>query len=116
MAISNMPRIGVMQMPRIGVMQMLDTLEAGGAEQVAITIANHLPRGRYDSYLCTTRREGPLAGSIAADVGRLRLARKHSLDPAALARLVRFVQDRQIKIVHAHGSTVFLAKIGRAHV
>src|SRR5947209_20135306 len=103
-----------MTVPRICVMQMLDTLETGGAEQVAVTIANHLPRDRYVSYLCTTRRDGPLEHSIAGDVARLRLRRKHSLDPAAVAKLVRFVREKEIQIVHAHGSTVFLAGLAGA--
>lgn len=99
------------QMKRIAVMHMLDTLEAGGAERVAVTLVNHLPRDRYSPYLCTTRREGPLAESVAADVGRLALNRRHTFDRSSMRRLIDFIRENEIQILHAHGSTLFIARI-----
>jgi hypothetical protein len=55
-------------MKRLNVMQVTDTLDAGGAERIAVTIANLLPRSEYKSYLCTTRRDGPLLELLASDV------------------------------------------------
>ncbi len=46
---------------RIGVLHLVDTLEPGGAERVAVELANHLPRERFRPFLGTTRREGALA-------------------------------------------------------
>lgn len=96
---------------RLGVLQMVDTLEAGGAERVAVNLANLLPRDRFRSYLCTTRREGVLAELVAPDVGRLALARKRRLDFAALGRLRRFVREEQVDIIHAHGASLFFAAL-----
>ncbi|HEV8722656.1 MAG TPA: glycosyltransferase family 4 protein [Candidatus Binatia bacterium] len=90
-------------------MQMTDSLNVGGAERVAVNLANYLPRDLYDNFLCTTRREGPLAGLIAPDVGRLQLARKWRFDPQAIRRLVEFVRSHEIQILHAHGTAVFIA-------
>lgn len=96
-------------MSHIGVMHITDTLEAGGAEQVAVNLVNLLPREQFAAHLCTTRREGPLADAVAADVGRLRLGRKWRFDGAALRRLVAYVRQHEIKILHAHGSSMFVA-------
>jgi glycosyltransferase involved in cell wall biosynthesis len=94
---------------RIGVMQIIDTLEVGGAEKVAVDFANHMPRQKYVPYLCTTRRDGPLAQALLPDVKRLNLRRRYTFDPNALLRLRRFIGVHDIRLVHAHGSAVFLA-------
>ena len=60
-------------MSPIGVMHLIDTLEVGGAEQMAMSLANLLPRDQFEPHLCTTRHEGPLAAAVGPDVGRLRL-------------------------------------------
>ena len=93
------------------VMHLVDTLEIGGAERVAVNLANVLPRDRYRVSLCTTRRDGPLAATVAGDVGRLRLQRTCRFDPFAVARLVKFVRDHEIRLLHAHGTAVFLARL-----
>jgi glycosyltransferase involved in cell wall biosynthesis len=92
-----------------GVMQIVDTLETGGAERVAVNIANHLPRDQYRSFLCTTRRDGPLEEAIEPDVRRLRLERKSTLDVGAIRRLVKFIRANDIRILHPHGASIFIA-------
>lgn len=103
------PQIRGRGMKTTGVMQVVDTLETGGAERVAVNIANFLPRGRYRSYMCTTRREGPLEELLAADVGRLRLRRRRRFDAKAIGRMAKFIRTNDIQIVHAHGASLFLA-------
>jgi len=97
--------------PLIGVMQMTDTLDAGGAERVTVNLANLLPRERFRSYLCATRREGALAELIAPDVGRLNLARRRRFEIAALNRLSDFIAANDIQILHAHGASLLLAAL-----
>lgn len=88
---------------------MVDTLVPGGLERVAVNLANGLSRSRYGVHLCTTRQDGPLERSVSADVGRLRLRRSGRFDLAALRRLVRYVRANDIRLVHAHGTSLFLA-------
>lgn len=97
-----------------GVMQVIDTLVAAGAERVAVNIANQLPRDRYRSYLCTTREDGPLDGAVGPGVGRLRLQRSSRFDVAAIHRLVKFIRENDIRILHAHSSGVFIARMAAA--
>jgi glycosyltransferase involved in cell wall biosynthesis len=95
----------------VGVLHMIDTLEIGGAEQMAVSFANRLPRDRFLAHLCTTRREGPLSRAIAQDVPRLRLARRHRFDLSALRTLLNYVRSNDIRILHAHSSSLFMARM-----
>jgi len=97
----------------VAVMQACDSLAAGGLERVAVNIANHLPRDRFASHLCTTRRDGPLAAELRSDVGRLSLGRRQRYDLAAVARFRRYVQAHNIRLVHAHGTALFFAALAR---
>lgn len=91
------------------VLHLIDTLEPGGAETVAVDLVNHLSRERFRPFLGTTRREGPLAERILPDVGRLSLGRRRSFDPVALGRLSGFIRRHGISIVHAHSTSLFTA-------
>jgi len=96
---------------RIPTMHVIDTLVAAGAERVAVNIVNHLPRDRYVPYLCTTRSDGSLDASVAPDVIRLRLRRTSRFDYAALMRLRKFIQTNDIRILHVHSSSLFIARV-----
>lgn len=96
-------------MTHINVLHLTDTLDAGGAERMAVNLVNLLPRGRYRPHLCTTRREGVLANAIAADVKRLKLSRTWRFEAQALRTLARYIDHAKIDILHAHGTALFIA-------
>jgi glycosyltransferase involved in cell wall biosynthesis len=48
---------------------------------------------------------------VAKDVIRLRLARKHRFDLAAMRRLVAFNRTHRIQILHAHSASLFIAAV-----
>lgn len=98
-------------MTRPGILHLVDTLDPGGAERVAVNLVNHLSRERFRPFLATTRREGPLASEIRPDVGRLALNRTRALDPGALRRLLAFVRENDVAILHAHASALFFAQL-----
>ena len=98
-------------MQQINVMHVTDTLDAGGAERMAVNLANLLPRGRYRAHLCTTRREGVLEDHIAADVSRLQLARRGRFDMKALGMLAKYNSQQGIDVLHAHGTSLFISAL-----
>jgi glycosyltransferase involved in cell wall biosynthesis len=102
---------GVSNSQKLGVMHLVDTLEVGGAERVAVTLVNHLDQNRYVTHLCSTRREGPLAFAVDRSVRRLKLNRRWRFDVGPVFRLQRYIQRNRISILHAHGSTMFLARL-----
>ena len=93
----------------IGVMHLTDTLDGGGAERMAVNLVNHLPRERYRVFLCTTRCDGLLDSAVAADVERLRLRRTGRFDVAAILRLRKFIAEHDIRLLHAHNTSLFVA-------
>lgn len=95
----------------IRVMQVVDSLDRGGAERVAVNMANLLESGRYASYLCTTRRDGPLVSELAPHVKYFCLDRKSTYDTAGLRRMVQLLNGEGIQVVHAHGSSLFVSRI-----
>jgi len=93
------------------VLQLIDTLDAGGAERVAVNLANQLPGYGYISHLCATRRGGPLVKDLLPEVQYINLSRRSRFDAAALLRLTAYIRKNQIKILHAHSSSLFVARV-----
>ncbi|MGD9901849.1 MAG: glycosyltransferase [Vicinamibacterales bacterium] len=93
------------------VLHLVDTLDIGGAEQMAVNLANAMPRPRYRVTLCTTRRDGPLADGVAADVTRLRLARRGRFDLGAVRTLADYLRTERVDLLHAHGTSLFIARL-----
>ena len=58
------------------VLQIIDSLKAGGAERMAVNIANVLAKEGHDSHLCVTRKEGLLQQAIDPEVAYLFLNKK----------------------------------------
>ena len=97
------------QSASVKVLQLIDSLEAGGAERVAVQFANAMVD--TGSYLCATRAEGLLKASLHPQVGYLFLNKKSTLDLQAVLKLKRFVKHSGIQIIHAHSSSFFLATL-----
>ena len=93
------------------VLQLIDSLEAGGAERVAVNLANTLSKTIDKSFLCATRKEGILKGSISERVGYVFLNKQKTLDLNAIKSLNTFIKSNNINIIHAHSSSFFLATI-----
>lgn len=93
------------------VLQLIDSLRPGGAEKMAVNIANALLPHVERSYLCCTRQEGMLKEEIKTEVGYLFLNKKTSLDPKAILKLRKYIHENKIDIVHAHSTSYFLAGI-----
>lgn len=90
------------------IIQIIDSLEAGGAERMAVNYANALANEMEFSGLVVTRKEGPLLGQINDKVAYLSLNKKSSIDLKAIFRLRKFVIENNVEIVHAHGTSFFI--------
>jgi glycosyltransferase involved in cell wall biosynthesis len=94
---------------KMRILQLIDSLEAGGAERMAVSFANALSEKISMSALVATRKEGILKNELAEKVSYLFLNKKRTLDLKSILRLRSFVQKNNINIVHAHGTSFFLA-------
>jgi len=91
------------------IIQIIDSLEAGGAERMAVNYANGLASRIDFSGIVATRKEGPLLNQISKSVSYLFLNKKSSIDLKAVFRLRKFVIENNVEIVHAHSTSYFLA-------
>lgn len=87
----------------VRVLQVTDTLDSGGAERVAVDIANSLDRREHEVFFCATRNDGPLRDRLLGDVTVEVLGRRNTWDVAGVNRFVRFVRRHRIDVIHTHG-------------
>ncbi|MFZ2284505.1 MAG: glycosyltransferase, partial [Lutibacter sp.] len=91
------------------VIQLIDSLSPGGAEMMAVNIANALAENGLESHICATRQEGSLKAKIGTGVGYLFLDKKNALGFKALKKLVCYLKSNEINTVHAHATSYFTA-------
>jgi glycosyltransferase involved in cell wall biosynthesis len=91
------------------VLQIIDTLDAGGAERMAVNYANALAEKIAFSGLVATRKEGSLLNQINSNVPYLFLNKKRAIDIASIIKLRKFVIENKVTIIHAHSTSFFLA-------
>lgn len=91
----------------IRVIQLIDSLEPGGAERMAVSYANALNRIVGFGALVTTRSEGSLKNQLDKNVVYGFLNRTSIFDFKALFFLRRLVVQNKITHIHAHSSSVF---------
>ena len=94
---------------KIKVLQLIDSLQVGGAEVLAVNIANALSKQGLVSHLCATRTEGPLKENIEQAVGYLFLERKKTVDIKSIKKLKKYIKKNNISIIHAHSTSYFIA-------
>jgi len=91
------------------ILQLIDSLEAGGAERMAVNYANALQREFSFSALCVTRKEGILQESLLPQIGYLFLNKKNAIDFKAVLKLRNFIKEKDIEFIHAHSTSFFTA-------
>jgi glycosyltransferase involved in cell wall biosynthesis len=99
----------------LAVAQVVDSLTAGGAERVAVDLANGLARRGLRSHVIATRAEGPLSARVSPQVSLFCARRRARFDALGALRLVRWLRSRRIRVVHTHNDgSAYLVEILRA--
>lgn len=93
------------------ILQIIDSLRPGGAEKMAINLANSLSKRIEFSGICATRKEGLLKSQITSGAHYFFLEKKSTFDLKAILKLNRYVLKNRIEILHAHGTSYFLGCI-----
>ncbi len=92
-------------------MQVVDSLDIGGMESVAVNYANQLAQRGIVSSICSTRRSGPFQARLSQNVAHLDLERHGIVDFRALRRFIRFIQAQNVDVIHAHGTALFFCSL-----
>lgn len=88
---------------RTRVLTVIDSLAVGGAERVAVDIANTLDRSSFEVAFCATRSGGPLADALADDVPLTVLGRSKTWDLSKVVKFASLVRKGGFDLVHSHG-------------
>jgi len=91
------------------IVQIIDSLEIGGAERMAVNYANALSKKIEFSGLIATRKEGLLKNKINDNVSYLFLKKNGAIDLASIFRLRKFIKGNNVSHIHAHSSSFFLS-------
>ena len=91
------------------IVQLIDSLEAGGAERMAVSYANALEKRISFSGIVVTRNEGSLKLQLNNDVTYLFLDRKWILDLKALLKFREYLIKNKVTYVQAHSTSVYFA-------
>ncbi|NLP58149.1 glycosyltransferase family 4 protein [Lutibacter sp. B1] len=76
---------------------------------MAVNIANALAERGVNSHICATRLEGNLKLKVNTNVGYLFLNKKRVLDMKAIKKLNSYLKKNDIKLIHAHSTSYFIA-------
>ena len=93
------------------ILQLIDTLEPGGAERMAVNISNLLAENKFEVLLCAARAKGAFANQVNSLVKVECLHKRHVLDIRAFFKLYSIVKKNKIQIIHAHSSSVVWATL-----
>ncbi len=91
------------------ILQIIDSLDIGGAERMAVNYANALSKEIEFSGIVATRKEGNLKEKIYLNVNYFFLNRKSKLDVKALFYLIKISKQNKITHLQAHSSSFFIA-------
>jgi len=90
------------------IVQVIDSLEVGGAEKMAVNYANALSERIDFSGLIATRAEGNLKKQLNGKVSYLFLNRKGTIDFSAALRLKKYCKKNKIDYLQPHSSSYFI--------
>ena len=90
----------------------------GGAERFALGLATHLPRDRFEPWVCVPRGAEPAAAAVLREAGipLLDLGRRAKWDVHRLGALPRLLRHQHFDVLHAHmfGSNLWGTLAARA--
>lgn len=89
------------------ILHLIDSLSPGGAERMAIEIANATDKNLFTVSICVTRADLSLAATASKDVEIICLFRKKALDWAKLRQLRDYCVNHHVEIIHVHGRSTF---------
>lgn len=86
----------------ISVVQVLYSLEIGGVEKLAVTIATHLERTKFRPAICALDGDGVLSEVLTQHGVPYHVLWRQGIEAGVLARLYRCFRQEKPSIVHTH--------------
>jgi len=86
----------------ISAVQVIYSLEIGGVEKLAVTIAEHLDRTKYRPAICALDGNGILAEQLTQSGIPYHVLWRRGIEIGVLGRLYRCFRREQARVVHTH--------------
>lgn len=93
------------------ILHLIDSLNPGGAERMAVGYVNALAERHFEVYLWSTREEGLLVESVHPKVNYRFLNRKGFVGLKALFQASKHIKNENIQLIHAHSTSYFFASL-----
>ena len=93
------------------IIQLIDTMNFGGAERVALNYVKALNKASKPVLLVTSRTKGPLLDQLNDSIRVTCLNKKSFFDIRAFYRFYRLVKKCQVTVIHAHGASIYWGTI-----
>jgi glycosyltransferase involved in cell wall biosynthesis len=88
---------------RINVLHLINEIEPAGAETLLLNTVRHFDKQRFNLLVCYFTGPGTLADETrAAGAEVIDFSKEGKVDPLFLPKLISFVWERQIDIIHTH--------------
>ena len=94
----------------MNIIHVIESLEFGGAEKVAIQLATGCA-ALHNVAICTTKRVGELSQSVDGNIKLIHLAGKEGNDPAVIKQLTRVFREHDADLVHIHNWGVYVEAV-----
>ncbi|MHA7129391.1 glycosyltransferase [Algoriphagus namhaensis] len=91
------------------VLQLIDSLDVGGAERMAVNIANAFAQQGVKSILVVSRKNGNLASLLHDPQSIFLLEKRRFFDLTAFSKLLRLIREFKPTHLHAHDSSIYWA-------
>lgn len=89
------------------ILQLIDSLNPGGAERMAVNLANAFKNEEIENILVISREKGQL-GDLVEDQDHLYwLGKKSTFDRIAFRALLKRIDEFKPTIFHAHGTSIY---------
>jgi glycosyltransferase involved in cell wall biosynthesis len=89
------------------ILQLIDSLSIGGAERMAVNMANAFADNKIENALVCTRTSGPLEKFVPENTKFFELRKGSSLDLIAFISLIRIINSVKPEIIHAHSTSIY---------
>ena len=91
------------------VLNLVNNLQHGGVQRMALNVANSLPYFGIESHLCTIQDFGDLKTLISDDTIYSTLSASSIYSPLGAKKLLHYCKSFNIDVVHIHHRALFLA-------
>lgn len=88
------------------ILQLIDSLNIGGAERMAVNMANAFCEAKIDNILVCARNKGPLVEFLPSTTRFIHLNKRSAFDIFSFLKLFNLVRQINPTVLHAHSSSI----------